>query len=691
MLKFFSRMERTRNFVLLVFAIIMVVSLVVFYAPRGTELQDNLTRDEEAVAKVGREQVTVADVALQRENLSRGGRPVQAKPILDQIINERVARLEANRLGLEASDAEVASLIRQQFKSTDGTPFDQKRYEQNVTDQYGSVVNFERSVRDQINAQKLGAFLTSGVTVSEQEILNDYQRQNTKFDLTYIPVNSSELAGTIKPSDEELKNYFEQHKQQYFINSPQKKIRYIFLNTSKLGEKIQLSDEELKAEYERLPDDKKQAGVQGQQIVLRIPKPEFEAQIAQKANEIYTQATKDNGKISEEAFADLVRGYSEDAASKARNGSLPGLVKENKQNPTDPYQRLLSMQPGGVTEPIKYQDRYFILRRGESVPKTFEDARKELEVSLRNRRGYSAAAELAQKVSDSLKQTKDVQKTAEEFAAQANMSPKDMIRETGFVKPGDTVENIGNSPQFEEGIAGLGNPGDVGEKTPIQNGFAIPMLIDKRDPRDAEFEDVKTQVAEAVKLDQAKTRVEEIAKQIAAGATGAGSLAALAQSKGLKAQDAKAFTLGSPLGQGPSAATGEALEDAIFGLKTGEVTKTPINIGENWYIIGVNNREEAKMEDFAKERDDLIEQKQTQKRGQVFTDYLASVRREMESKGDIKIYPDALAKLEADTGDTDVPQNAQQQQLPPELQRQLQEQMQQQQQQKTQQITIPAR
>jgi hypothetical protein len=253
-----------------------------------------------------------------------------------------------------------------------------------------------------------------------------------------------------------------------------------------------------------------------------------------------------------------------------------------------------------------------------------------------------------------------------------------MIRETGFVKPGATVENIGNSPQFEEGIAGLGNAGDVGEKTPIQNGFAIPMLVEKRDPRDAEYEDVKTQVAEAVKLDQAKTRVEEIAKQIAAGATGAGSLAALAQSKGLKAQDAKAFTLGSPLGQGPSAATGEALEDAIFGLKTGEVTKTPINIGENWYIIGVNNRQEAKMEEFAKERDDLIEQKQTQKRGQVFTEYLASVRREMESKGDIKIYQDALAKLDANSdSDSDTPPNSQQ--LPAELQQQLQEQLQKQQ------------
>lgn len=678
MLKFFSRMERTRNVVLILFALLMVVSLIVFYAPTNSDVVGGLTRSEETVAKVGSESVSVGDVALQKENMSQMGRPMPGKFLLDRLIGQRLVRLEADRLGLETADAEVANYIRQGFKSMDGVPFDQKRYEQNVTDQFGSVKNYEESVRDQLSAQKLEAFLTSGVSVSEQEILTDYQRKNTKFDLTYVPVNSADLAQTITPSDEDLRNYFEQNKANYYIKAPQKKIRYVFVDTNKLGEKLQVSEEDLRAEYEKIPADKKQAGVQGQQIVLRIPKPELESQIQAKANEIFTQAKKDNGVISEEAFADLVRGYSEDAASKSRGGSLAGLVKENKQNPTDPYQRLLTMEPGGVTEPIKFQDRYYILRRGEAVPKTFEDARKEIEISLRNRRGYAAAAELAQKVADDLKQTKDAAATAQKFAAEANLSAVEMVRETEFIKPGDSVKNIGNSPQFEEGIAALENQGDVGEKTPIQNGFAVPLLVEKREPRDAEFEDVKMQIAETVKVEQARAGVEEIARQIAAGATGAGNLAAAAASKSLKAQDAKTFILGSPLGQGPSAGTSEALEEAIYGLKAGEVTKKPIQIGDNWYVVGVNSREEAKMEDFAKEREQLIEQKQSEKRGQVFTDYLGAIRREMETKGDIKIYPDVLAKLD-EGDDAEAPQNAQQlqQQM---LQQQIQQQIQQQQQ-----------
>lgn len=301
MLKFFSRLERTRNFVLLLFAILMVVSLIVFYAPTRGDLAGNLSRSEEAVATVGGEQVTVGELALQKENAQS---PQPNKLLLDQAINDRLMRGEAKRLGLSASDAEVADYIRKLFTPTDGTAFNRQRYEQIASDRAGSVGKFEEAVRSSLSAQKLEAFITSGVTVSEQEILTDYQRKNTKFDLSYVPVSSQDLAQTITPSDEELKTYFEQNKQTYYITSPQKKIRYVFLNNAKVGEKLQFSDEELLAEFDKIPAANKQLGVEGQQIVLRIPKPELKAQISQKANEIYTQATKEDS-ITAEAFSTL--------------------------------------------------------------------------------------------------------------------------------------------------------------------------------------------------------------------------------------------------------------------------------------------------------------------------------------------------------------------------------------------------
>jgi len=172
------------------------------------------------------------------------------------------------------------------------------------------------------------------------------------------------------------------------------------------------------------------------------------------------------------------------------------------------------------------------------------------------------------------------------------------------------------------------------------------MLADKKEPRDAEFDEVKAKLIDVVKLEKARAQIGEIASQIASGAANAGALAGLASGKGLKAEESKGFILGSPLGTGTSATTNEALEDAIYALRQGEVTKTPIQIGDAYYIVGVNSRTEANMDDFAKQRSTLMEQMAARKKGEVFSDYLASTRQKMEAAKEIVIYDAAVKKLD---------------------------------------------
>ena len=661
MLKFFNRLEKTRNFVLLIFAVLMVGSLVFFYTPARNSYQAaNLNRSDETVASVSGEKITVGELVRQKENYSQfsRGQSFPAKMMLDGLIGSRIVRIEAERLGLTASDKEVAEALRGQLKKPDGTSVEQSVYEQNAIEQAGSIAAFEQDRRDEISYKKLDAFLTSGVTVSEDEVLSDYQRKNTKFDLSYVSINSSDLAKTITPTDQELRDYFDKNKASYYISVPQKKIRYVFINTSKIGDKLPVTDADLRAEFDALAPDKKVDGALGQEIVLRVAKPEFDASVQAKANGLVQQLKSGGSTVTEEAFAAMARGNSENAATAPSGGKISGPVSLNTEKPDDPYQQLLKMKPGDVSEPISYQKRYFILRRGDDVTKTFETAKKELEISLRNRRAYAAAAELAQKVADELKQNKDPQKTARDFAAQSNMAPADMVKETAYIKPGDNVDNIGTSQQFEAGITPLENTNDVGDKTPIQNGFAIPMLVDKKEPRDAEFDEVKAQIIDVVKLEKARSQIEAIATAIAAGAASADALNAAATAKGMKAKDQKSFVLGSPLGEGTTASTNQAMEDAIFALKTGDVTRAPLKAGDNWYVIGVTNREDANMADFAKQRDSLIEQMLSKKRSGLFSDYLAATKKRLEDGGYIKVYKDALAKVDSPApglpgGDTD--------------------------------------
>src|SRR6185369_10653997 len=162
------------------------------------------------------------------------------------------------------------------------------------------------------------------------------------------------------------------------------------------------------------------------------------------------------GQATKEAFAEVAKGNSEDPATASRGGLLDKPFKKSDTKPNGLYDRAVDMKPGDVSDiPIRYGGNWYILRRGESVPKTFEQAKQDLLVSLRNRKAYGEAFKLAQKAHSRLQETKDAQKVAQELAPQANMTPAQMVRETPFIKPGDDVPDIGANQQFEQDIEAL--------------------------------------------------------------------------------------------------------------------------------------------------------------------------------------------------------------------------------------------
>jgi len=286
------------------------------------------------------------------------------------------------------------------------------------------------------------------------------------------------------------------------------------------------------------------------------------------------------------------------------------------------------------------------------VPKTFEQAKEELLVSLRNRRGYGEAFKLATQAEKRLKETHDPQKVAQELAASANMSPTEMVKETAFVKPGDDVPDIGSNQQFEAALAPLNNPNDVGSATGVKGGFAIPMLVEKKDPRIPEFDEVKTKLAEQLKDLKAKEQLEQKAKDLLASVSSPDALKAAGEKDGFDAGVEEGYKLGSSIAK---IGASTALDELLYGMKSGEMSKTPIKVGENWVVAGVTKRTEADLAEFAKQRDSLKQQMLNERQGQVFEDYIAGVQERMKREGKIKIYDDVLAAMQEDEPDEALP------------------------------------
>jgi peptidyl-prolyl cis-trans isomerase D len=652
MLKQLGRLERTRNIIILGFAVLMAVSLIVFYAPgRTARTMIDPMRNTEVVAKVGSARITVADLARIRENYTQmlGGRMSLAqlggnKRFLEGLISKAVISQEAQRLGLGASDGELRDKIRKQFSDASGQFVGFDRYKDSVTARYGDIEKFENEMRDDIAQEKLRAFVTASVNVSDKELQDEYTRRNTVFDVSYVTVSADKLAEKIQPSEDELRSYYESHKTDYRYLEPQKKVRYLFIDTEKVGSKLQISDADLKAEFDSLEPKFKSAGVKVQQIVLKVARKDLDAQVEQKAKDLITKLRGPNGQVTEAAFAEAARGNSEDPATAHNGGFLATPFKSNPNKPNGLYDRTVDMKPGDISDiPIRYEGNWYILRRGEDVPKTFEQAKPDLLVSMRNRRGYGAAFQLAQKAHTRLQEIKDPQKVAQEFAAEANIKPADMVRETPFIKPNDDVPQIGSNQQFEQALEPLNNPNDVGEVTGVKGGFAIPMLVEKKDPRIPEFDEVKSKIADAMKEQRAREQLEQKAKDLAASITGPDAIKAAGEKEGFDAGVEEGFKLGSSLGK---AGTSEALDDLIYSLKQGEFSKTPIKVDDKWVIVGIVKRIDADQSGFAAQRDTLKQSLMSERQEQVFEDYIAGVERRMRHDGDIKIYEDVLAQLD---------------------------------------------
>ncbi|MBA3567770.1 MAG: SurA N-terminal domain-containing protein [Pyrinomonadaceae bacterium] len=662
MLKQLGRLERTRSIIIVGFALIMAVSLIVFYAPGRSARYLDPTRNTEVIAKVAGDEITAADLARLRENYQQmlGGQMSLAqlggnKRFLDGLIRDRVIAQEASRLELAASDAEVAERIRKQFTDASGQFVGLDRYKESIVARYGNVETFERNVRDAIAQEKLKAFVTSSVSVSDDEVQENYRRETTTISLSYALLSPEKLAEKIQVSDDELRNHYEQHQTDYRIIEPQKKIRYVFINQEKAGAKLQVTDKDLREEFERLPAENKQAGVKVQQILLKVARQDLDQQVEEKAKDLIKKARGTSGQATKETFAELARGNSEDPVTAKNGGFLGRLVKKNPNKPDVLYDRAVDMEPGDISDiPIKYAGNWYILRRDDSVQQTFEEAKPTLLVSSRNRRAYAVAAKLAERAQARLKETKDPKKVAQELAAEANMSPAEMVRETPYIKPGDDVPEIGSNQQFEAALAPLNNPNDVGERTGVKGGFAIPLFVEKKEPRIPELEEITDRLTQTLKHQRAKEQLEQKAKEVLSAVKTVADIKAAGEKAGFEVGTEEDWKIGSVIGK---AGTSPALDEVAYALKAGEITKTPIKVGDNWVILGATNRVDADLAAFASRRPQMTQTLLTERQTQLWDDYVTKVQGEMKRAGKIKIYTDVLAALEEDEPAAAAPQS----------------------------------
>ncbi|HKG21061.1 MAG TPA: SurA N-terminal domain-containing protein, partial [Blastocatellia bacterium] len=536
MLKFLSRRKRARKILLITFIAVLALGLIVVFSPSSARFA-GAASDESTIAEVGDQRVTVREfrnaLSAYGQQLAAGqGAMRMADPsttyrdygpqVLDGLIRRKVIVHEAERLGLGATDQEVQEWLRQRFNPWPGP----EAYRRQLAQSGITPVQFENSVRELLDEEKLRSYVTAAVQISPAEVEEDYRRNNTNYTVRWVEVSPDRLRSKVTVNDADLRAFYEGNKGEFRINTEQRRARYLFIDQNKSGATLQVSDDELKQDFD--PERGVQE-VRVSQIVLNIPKDELslttgtinsksektssEDGIRLKALGILARAQGAEGKPAED-FAQLARAVSDDPKSKAAGGDIGWVNRKDQRETDDPLNRAFTMQKDEVSQPILKGDKFYILKVTDRRTPTFEEARDQLLKEARVRRGYTRAVEISQEAQQKLKETKNIEAVASEINGKYGQGVA-TVKDTPFFIEGDSLPELGVATEFEAAVFQLQNPGDAGERANVTGGLAIPQYVEKRDPHDPAFEEVKGAVEERYRTEKAKELVLDRARELA--------------------------------------------------------------------------------------------------------------------------------------------------------------------------------
>ena len=243
--------------------------------------------------------------------------PEARNAILNDLVDQRLLMLEANKKNLFASDNAIRAAIGgiDAFK-IDGK-FSSERYESALRGQGMTPAGFEAQLRQDLTLQQLASGLgQSGVisrTVSDRLIgLQLERREVMEFRLAL-----DSYLDKVKLADGAAQKFYDENGQQ-FDTPEQARAEYVVLSMETIGAQLAVSEAEVKAWYDghkdRIlqPEERRASHI----LLAASSKPEKEKAQA-RAEELLKEIQK-----TPAAFADLAKKNSQDPGSAAKGGDL---------------------------------------------------------------------------------------------------------------------------------------------------------------------------------------------------------------------------------------------------------------------------------------------------------------------------------------------------------------------------------
>ncbi len=617
---------------------LVCLAFVIFYIPDFLRGSGADAASGDTIAKVDGQEITTGEfrrtyqAQLQAYRSAYGANMSEQllkqlgieQQILQQMVDERAAIAEADRLDITASDEEVrqAILTMPAFQENGGF-IGEQRYQQLLRMQRPpmSTTEFEDSVRRQLTVQKLRSSLTDWMSVPDKELEQEYRRRNDKVKLAVVSFTADSFRSQAQASDADVASYFEAHKNDFKI--PEKrKIRYALVDIDAMRTKINVPNADVERAYNNnIEQYSTPEQVRASHILLKTAGKD-DAAVKAKAEDILKQA---KGGAD---FAELAKKYSEDEGSAKNGGDLDYFGRGRMVPEFD--QAVFAMQPGEISDLVKTQYGYHIIKlidKKTATTRPLQDVRQQIVDQLAYERAQTQASDLAETLAKQISKPADLDRVAKANGL--------AVQESGFFARDEPILGLGPAPEASAKAFDL-KPGEVAGPLRASRGFLFETLVAKQDPYVPKLDEVKERVRDEVVKTKARELATSKAAEIAAKLKTSADFEKAAKAAGLEAKTTDLIARDAPI---PDLGVAPTVDDKAFSLPVGAVSD-PIATDNGTAVIKVLEKKEVTPDEWKGAKDTFRDQLLTDRRNRFFASYMVKAKQKMK----IEVNRDTLQK-----------------------------------------------
>jgi hypothetical protein len=402
------------------------------------------------------------------EGLAPGGGANDDQKAVAFIINLNVLRHEAERLGIQPAESEIVEAVRNLPAFHGASGFDAAKYddvERTILPSLGFTDEQLRELaHDDLCLKRIKEIVASGVSLPESESKSNYEQLYGKNFVSVVRIRSADFLKEIKPSDDDIKKYYEAHKGEL---KTEEKRKVEFVRLALTEEQKKLKDKERIDALQKLADRAN----------------DFSQALLEKGADFHQIATK--FKLPVETTGEFTTS-APDPKLKADPQLNQAAFKLTPQEPN--------------SDPLQSADGFAILHFAgvvEARPLTLDEAKQKIVDQIKSERAREMATAKGRKGAETLriglKAGQPLQFTLEQAGGlkAEKLEPFTVAEEADAKNPPEKPKNEAADMMMIKNVSAQLQPGEVSDFVPWIDGGLI-VLMEKREPPDpAKYQQTK--------------------------------------------------------------------------------------------------------------------------------------------------------------------------------------------------------